>query len=200
MRIPALALVVVLVGILSSCASRYQLIEPESLNYLSVIESGDVKLEYKYDLLNKKYAKREPRKEVRLVAVRISNNSDRDLVFGRDLKLTYGNGTVVGLVDNDKVYKKLRQRSYLYSLYLLLTPMKLNIEQNGSSTTSDVGLILGPGIAGGNLLVSILANRRFKMELLTNNLNHVVIKKGETRVGLVGIRTKSAESLYLEVN
>jgi hypothetical protein len=44
---------------LTNCASGYKMIEPKSINYVSTNETDKVKLEYKYDLLDKKYAKKE---------------------------------------------------------------------------------------------------------------------------------------------
>jgi hypothetical protein len=43
---------------LTNCASGYKMIEPKSINYVSTNETDKVKLEYKYDLLDKKYAKK----------------------------------------------------------------------------------------------------------------------------------------------
>ena len=40
------------------------MIEPQSINYVSTNETDNVKLEYKYDLLDKKYAKKELKKRL----------------------------------------------------------------------------------------------------------------------------------------
>ncbi len=89
---------------LTSCASGYKMIEPKSINYVSTNETDNVKLEYKYDLLDKKYAKKELKKDVRLVAVKITNNSEKDIMFGGDTKLTYENGTEIYVMENDEVF------------------------------------------------------------------------------------------------
>lgn len=79
MRFLKLVLVCIFMSSLFSCASRYKMIEPESINYLSVKEDKGVKFEYKYDLLSKKYAKKEEKKGVKIVAVKVTNNSGSDL-------------------------------------------------------------------------------------------------------------------------
>ncbi len=45
-----------------NCESRYRVIEPNNLNYVSKAETEEVTLEYKYDLLDKKYSKKEDKK------------------------------------------------------------------------------------------------------------------------------------------
>lgn len=44
--------------LLNSCASGYKKINPETLNYISKSFEGEILLEYKYDLLDKKYKKK----------------------------------------------------------------------------------------------------------------------------------------------
>lgn len=77
MRSIKIPLLLISVITLTSCASGYKMIGPKSINYVSRNENNGAKLEYKYDLLDKKYAK----KGVRLVAVKITNESDKDLMF-----------------------------------------------------------------------------------------------------------------------
>jgi hypothetical protein len=186
---------------LSSCASGYKKIEPKSLRYVSVAEVNDVKLEYKYNLLDNKYEKKENKKGVKLVAVKITNNSNRDLVFGSDIKLTYENGSEIFLLENEKVFKTLKQSPATYLFYLLLTPLNLYTNNSDGEQTSStpIGLILGPGIAGGNMIAASSANKKFKTEMLEYDINGTTVKQGETKVGLVGIRTDSFEALKLKI-
>ncbi|MBJ6368852.1 hypothetical protein [Snuella sedimenti] len=193
------------VTLLLNCASGYEIIAPKSINYISKIETENVKLEYKYNLLDKKYAKKELKKGVKLVAVKISNNTTRDLVFGKDIKLTYLNGSEAFVMENETVFKTLKQSTASYLFYLLLTPMNLytyktnnyGVQETNSSTP--IGLIIGPGLAGGNMIAAGSANKKFESELLNYNLNGTIIKKEEVKYGLIGIRTNSFESLKLKV-
>ncbi|MFQ3209847.1 MAG: hypothetical protein ACI9HU_001348 [Colwellia sp.] len=190
---------------LTNCASGYKMIEPKSINYVSTNETDKVKLEYKYDLLDKKYAKKELKKGVKIVAVKITNNSDRDLMFGKDATLTYANGAEIYLMENKKAFKTIKQSPTSYLWYLLLTPVTFNttgtnsngFQENTSSTP--IGLILGPGLAGGNMIAAGTANKKFETEMLEYNINGTVIKKGETKYGLIGIKADSFDSLKLKI-
>ena len=201
MRIIKITLLFIAVSTLTNCASGYKMIEPKSINYVSTNEIDNVKIEYKYDLLDKKYAKKELKKGVKLVAVKITNNSERDLMFGRDTKLTYENGSEIFVMENEKVFKTLKQSVASYLFYLLLTPINLyTTGSNGQQTSSTpIGLVVGPGLAGGNMIAAGSANKKFHTELLEYNINGTIIKKGETKYGLIGIKADSFDSMKLKI-
>jgi len=185
---------------LTSCASSYKPTTPNTQNYMSSNEVDKVKLEYKYNLLQKKYAKKEVKKGVKVVAVKITNNSDRDLMFGSDIKLTFENGKQVSIVENNYVFKTLKQSTPIYLLYLLLSPINIYTEDSSGSNAFPVGLIIGPGITAGNMITAASANKKFKTELLEFDINGVLIKKGETKYGLIGIQSDSYDSLKLKID
>lgn len=185
---------------LTSCASGYDTIAPKTINYASVNVKDGVKLEYKYDLLDKKYEKKEEKRGVKLVAVSLTNNTDRDLMFGRDLTLSYENGDYVPIMEYRKTFESLKQSPLTHLFYLLLTPLNVHITKANSSgyvetNSYPIGLLLGPGIAGGNIIAASTANGKFKKDLMENNLQGTLIKKGETRYGLIGINTDSYDAL-----
>ena len=197
---PTAILLLASIFFLSSCAANYQIINPPALKYLSSSTDKSVAMDYKYNLLVKKYAKKETKFNIKVVAVKLTNNSGRDLVFGKDIKLTYENGTEMALVENQKVFNTLKQQAGLYLLYLLLTPAKLTVSSNGMQTSSTpVGYVLGPGLAGANLLIASSANDKFKEELLKYNINGTTIKNGATVYGLVGINSGDFESIKVKV-
>ncbi len=185
---------------LTSCASGYKVIEPETINYVSSSENNGVKLEYKYDLLNKKYTDKEEKKGVKLVAIKLTNNSNKDLMFGREIKLTYENGNEIFIMENEKVFSTLKQKSAFHLFYLLLTPINLTItNSNGSSDSFPIGVGLGPLLAGMNVIKASLANKKFKNEIKESNMNGTLIKKGETKYGLIGIKADTFDSLILKI-
>ncbi|SDL53312.1 hypothetical protein SAMN04488034_105121 [Salinimicrobium catena] len=200
MKFLKFTLLLVAIASLTGCASGYDSITPKSLNYASVNVKDGVKLEYKYDLLDKKYEKKEDKRGVKLVAVSITNTSERDLIFGKDLTLSYENGDYVPLMEYDKTFKSLRQSPLTHLFYLLLTPLNLHITKASSSgnivtNSYPIGLLLGPGIAGGNMIAASTANGKFKKDLMEYNLQGTMIKKGETKYGLIGINTDSYDAL-----
>ena len=163
MKIIKITLLLVTIMLLTSCASGYKMIEPKSINYISTDLNNEVKLEYKYDLLNKKYAKKEVKKGVKLVAVKITNLSNRDLMFEREIKLNYANGNEIFILESNKVFETLKQSTATYLFYLLLTPMNFYTTSNGEQTSSTpIGLVVGPGLSGGNMIAASSAKKNSK--------------------------------------
>jgi hypothetical protein len=192
--------------LLSNCASSYKKIEPEILNYSSKNTKSGITFEYKYDLLTKKYKKKESGNRIKVVAVKITNTSDIDYVFGNTLNLTYENGDSVLLLENDQIFKIIRQRPASYLWYLLLSPIQF---YSGTTTNSygvteptnsfPIGLIVGPGIAAGNMIGASEANRNLKNDLIKYSMLGKTIKKGETVYGLVGIQSNGYETLKIRI-
>lgn len=204
----AISSLLVLISLLNSCASSYKTIHPETITYVSRTSQSNVQLEYKYNLLEKKYKKKEAASHTKLIAVKITNNSDQAIVLGRDYVLSYENGTELKLLDHDQLFKTLKQSPASYLWYLLLSPVQL---YSGTTTTNNgytteikpansfpIGLILGPGLAGGNMIAASGANKKFKTELQNYDLINRTIKKGETVYGLIGVRTDSYDSIKLK--
>ncbi|WP_348813587.1 hypothetical protein [Flavobacterium maritimum] len=194
--------------LLNSCASGYKKINPQTINYVSRSIESNILLEYKYDLLEKKYKKKETKNDIKLIAVKITNNTEKDIIFGKDFKLSYENGNEVSLIETEKLFKTIKQSPASYLWYLLLSPLQF---YSGTTTTSNgyytetkpthtfpVGLILGPGLAGGNMIAASSANKNFKKELLEFDLNGKTIKKGETVYGLIGSNSNSYDSIKVK--
>ncbi len=193
----------------NGCASGYQKINPETINYSPKSIESNILLEYKYDLLEKKYKKKETKNNIRLIAVKITNNTEKEIVFRRDFKLSYENGNEVSLIQTERLHKTIKQNPTSYLWYLLLLPIQL---YSGTTTTSNgyyaettptnsfpIGLIVGPGLAGGNIIAAISANKNFKNELMQFDLNGKTIRKGETVYGLIGLNSNSYDSIKIKV-
>jgi hypothetical protein len=199
----------VLAILLNSCASGYKKINPETINYASKSIESNILFEYKYDLLEKKYKKKETKSDIKLIAVKITNNTEKEIVLGRDFKLAYKNGTEISLIETEKLFKTIKQSPASYLWYLLLTPVQFSA---GTTTTSNgpftetkpanvfpIGLIIGPGLAGSNMIAASSANKNFKNELMKFDLNGKIIKKGETIYGLIGLNSNSYDSISIKV-
>lgn len=201
MKFIKLTLLVTVVVLMNSCASGYKEINPQSINYSSRDESNYVKLEYKYNILkNNKYQKKEKKNNLKLVALKITNNSTESVVFGRDVKLTNQNGSELPILQNDVVYKSLKQKPGTYLWYLLLSFFTYQEINNGVVTkTIPVGLVAGAGIAGGNMIVSSSANDRFKTELSAYDLTGKTISPGKSIYGVVGVFTNSYDVIKVKV-
>jgi len=138
----------------SSCASSYKNIDPSKFNYISNDKNEKVTFSYKYDILNKKYSKKETKNDVKLVAVKVTNSSENELIIGDNLELIYGDGNQLTLLENKEIFKSLKQSPASYLWYLLLTPTQFNTTSTNSNGYTEqtssfpIGVIIGPGIAG----------------------------------------------------
>ncbi|AXT52111.1 hypothetical protein D1818_15150 [Aquimarina sp. BL5] len=197
--------ILVIATLMGSCASGYKTIVPAQINYKSSSVDQSVVLNYEYNLLNKRYSKKEIKKGVKLIAVKITNNGDRDLVFDKDILLQNQSGTPLTILESKQVFKKLKQSVPSYLWYLLLAPLNLQTTKTnefGQTTSNNVfpvGLIVGPGIAGGNMIVAGSANKKFKMDLYMYNLQGTRIKKGSTVYGLVGIKSNTFKAIDIKL-
>lgn len=108
-------------------------------------------------------------------------------------------------MENEKAFKTIKQSPASYLWYLLLAPINFNTTKTNSygiqetTSTTPVGLILGPALAGANMLAAGSANKKLKNEMLEYNINGTIIEKGETKYGLIGIKADSFDALKLKV-
>ena len=189
---------------LNSCASGYKKIQPKTINFASRSENNSIVLEYKYDLLEKKYKKKELNNGLKVIAVKVTNNTSNDLVFGKDIRLTYENGNELNLLETNVVYNTIKQSPASYLWYLLLTPMQFqttttnSFGQQTSSSSTPIGLVIGPGLAGGNMIAASSANKNFQNDLTENDIIGKIIKKGETVFGIIGIRSDNYDTIKVK--
>lgn len=186
---------------LCGCASGYKSIKPDITYYQSREDYSGVELSYRMGILsehrNKKYAKREDKKGIRVVAVRLMNNTNSPLVVGEDFRF-YTGDSELPLLDPSIVHAELKQGVPIYLLYLLLSPMQLyTSDEQGNVDATPIGLFIGPGIAVGNMLGAGAANQNFLRELMQYNIINKTIEPGETVFGLIGIRDNGYNPISL---
>lgn len=188
--------------LLFGCAAGYKTLNPESLVYVrDNASSPNVSAEYHFNGLvgakNKKYHKKEIKRGTQLVAIKISNNTSEDLEYNKNF-LLYSGQTQVSVLPVETVHNDLKQQAPLYLLHLLWTFTNLTTNtsssSNGTVTSSEtkvfpIGLIIGPVVAFGNVLVASSANNKFRSELTKHSIFNKVIKKGETAFFLVGLKS-----------
>lgn len=200
-----LFMVFALLLLFSNCASPYRVPESSGLNYISNTSNDGLQLFYKYDVLEKKYAKKELRSGIKVVGLKIVNNSQSHYTFGENLILEYSNGKRVQLVPPETAFKKLKQGSAIYLLYLLATPLNLytySTDSNGNereTSSTPIGLILGPSLALGNVVASGTANAKFRAHLENDRLLGKTIAPGEVIHGFVPIKQESFDALHLKI-
>jgi hypothetical protein len=189
-------LIITLVLVLTGCAASYKPINPPTLNYNSHDLQDGIQFSYKHDVLqekgNKKYAKKEDKRGVKLVAIKITNHTDADINVGRDL-VFYSSQNQIFPMEPKTVHIEIKQIVPGYLPYLILTALKLIITKpnNYGGTTTDVypiGYVLGPGITFGNMLIAGTANKSMLNELYNYNILSQDIPKGETVYGIIAIK------------
>lgn len=185
-----------IVVVLSACAASYKPIKPPTVSYNSHDLQDGVEFSYKYDVLresgNNKYAKKETKKGIKLVAVKITNNTVSELIIGRDIAFYSGQSQIFPM-EPLVIKQSIKQIVPGYLFYLLLTPVNLTVTKTSSNGHNDtemypVGLGLGPAITFGNMLVAGSANKNMLNELMEFNILNRDIQPGETVYGIIGIR------------
>lgn len=188
--LPLLFLALLLLA--GGCASNYRSISPQTSYFNATENTDELELSYPYNILsekgNKKYASKEDKKGLRVVAVKITNHTDNPIKFPEDVELVAGNQPIY-LLEPEFIHSKLKQGVPIYLLYLLFTPMKLyTTDTKGETNTTDVGFLLGPGLTALNMGVAASANNKFKEDLMDYILANSTIERGETVYGIIGFK------------
>ena len=194
-------ILVIFTALMSSCAAIYNPIEPSYLSYELAGNYSGLKLSYRYGILaelnNKRYAKKENKQKIKLVAVKIENTSNQTLVLGKDFYLT-SNGQAIDFVNTADAYQKLKQKNWQALSFLLLALTPPVQTTNGASVADfPLGMVAGPMLAAGNIFVAINANKQFRSELESNSLLGSTVKPQETRYGIIIIN--AAEENPIEI-
>nr|MDQ3394479.1 hypothetical protein [Bacteroidota bacterium] len=191
-----------LVIILSGCAATYRPIDPPSLNYNSHDFQDGIGFSYKYDVLrekgNKKYAKKEDKKGIKLIAVKVTNNTDTVINIGRDAAFYSGQNQIFPM-EPMAVKESIKQIVPGYLLYLLLTFLQLNVSSGDSGDSYPIGIIIGPGITIGNMAMAVTANKNMLTELYEYNILNKDIQKGETVYGIIGVRDMGFNPITIKI-
>jgi hypothetical protein len=182
------SLMLAFIFLFSSCAQSYYALNPTKIAYTASNNFEDITLNYRYDILNEKgnnkISKKERKHNVKLVAVKITNNTNKVINIGNNAAFFCGNDMTYPM-DAISTKNSLKQSVPSHLFYLLLTPLTLSL--NGSNPIP-IGLILGPAISGGNMLVAGSANNNLYKNLVQYDILFRDIQPGETVFGLVGFR------------
>ncbi|MFT6149768.1 MAG: hypothetical protein ACJAUH_002462 [Saprospiraceae bacterium] len=177
----------------SGCASNYYPINLSALPSDRQGEINGINYGYSKNVLsktgNKKYAKKEVKRGINVISVKIKNNTDYEISVKDDLIFRMGNKELEPL-ESVVVTDNIRQPAPLYALYGLLF---LNITRNNQG----VSLPIGVPIAIGNIAVASSANRKFREDFSIYNIRNEKIAPGETLSGLVAFRDNASGTLVI---
>jgi hypothetical protein len=148
-------------------------------------EDAGMKYGYLLDVLswtrNKKYAKKEVKKGLRVVQVQITNDTEEPILVREDVRVFIG-GEEVRMVEIPMAVEALKQRWLLYLLYIGLIPSITICNGTNCETTP---IPIGLGIAALNIALASNANKSFERDLMYQNIRDRVIEPGETTTGLI---------------
>ena len=193
----------VFIGLFASCASSYTLTHPTIVNYSNESVVDSVSFSYKYDILsdngNRKYARKERKEGIKVLAIKIVNNSTSTLNFKDNSQLYSGEKPLI-LLDNKEVYSKLKQSVPSYIIYLILLPIhKFSVNLNGPANIFPFGYILGPLFAGSNMIIAAHANANFVYEMVKYDIAKRPISPGEIVYGIIAIDSEQNIPLTLKI-
>lgn len=156
-------------------------------------------MHYKYDILreagNNKYAKKELSKNIRLVAVELTNRSDRAISFREDIEIYSGARKIMPL---DPLYakKELKQIAPLYMLWSLLWVV---ITKCDNDDCSSIPIPVGAAIGIINTVKASGANKNLLEDLMRYNMLNKTIEPGETVRGIISIAVESGQPLEIRM-
>jgi hypothetical protein len=187
---------------LSSCARTYHAINPAVWNYdNSKVIADNVIISYRYDVQNavqnKPYARKETKKNLKLLAIRIENNSKSPIQFKKEnFVIKTNNGRDIKIVDPLLYTKKIRQYSETFVLFYGLAGIgyqwgEINGESYSQFTYNFIPLIIGVG----NAIFGEISNGKQKEEILEKQIFDKTILPGERFYGIITIEEVSFPEL-----
>lgn len=185
--------IVLVILLFSSCATIYHSINPDKINYPAAVKTTEkLDLSYRYDVLrdaggNKKYMNKEIKNDIRIVAVKLTNNSDSTIFIAKDV-LFYCGDTKVKLMSPFEIKSKIQQTWPAYGLYLI-----------GCISLAPLDILVFGGIGAGNMIVAGTSNKKLLTELTEFDITNKEIKKGESIIGLIGFETLHSDPLTVRL-
>ncbi len=187
---------------LNSCAFKYNSVLVNDNGMSSKSWEDDVFLEYQRDILmahgNHRYAEKQKKKNISVVAVKITNDSYETMELGKTYRLL-ADGQPVKVLSPYETASKIKQKKGIYLLYLLMTPINGQNYYNGSSTFIPVGVILGPALTLSNTAKAGKANKMFMNDLVYHSIENKEILPGQTIYGLIAVDNYGFEKLEIQL-
>lgn len=182
----------------TGCATSFHSINHESLDY-SRADSSGVALQYKYNVLdesgNTYYANKAREQGLSLVAVKLRNNTPRDITVRDNVDFYVGNNQVqpAGAASMASVHQPVG----IYSLYLLLMLIngyKTEVTCDGYGYCQEdksfipIGVIIGPLVTLINVAMASSSNDGLLKEATENDILAKTIKPGQSASGYLVLR------------
>jgi hypothetical protein len=138
---------------------------------------------------NVKQTNKELRNDVKVVAVKIHNNTATQITVGENARF-YAGDKELKVMTTPVLNKQMKQGVIPYFAYLLLSPIKFSYEKDNGTKTVEIfgGAVVGAALTTGNVLVATKANKALQKELEKYSLDKKTILPGETVYGIMAIQ------------
>jgi hypothetical protein len=184
--------------VITGCASFYRSIDPQNFSYEHPVVNNCLKYDYQYDILasskNRKLSNKELRHDLRVVGVELTNLTDHDIIFSKDIKVFMGESPIMPVIPGI-VKARIHQVAPWYLFYCLGVVQFTKTDEENSTTYV---IPLGIPIAIANMIVASSANQKFMKDLIRYDLSKKVIRSGETVYGIVSFNAKGSEPLRFQ--
>lgn len=197
-------LLLVFTMFLFSCATKYYAVNPAQVTYGNKAEKSDVDFYYRYDVMaaakNGRQSLKEIRNDIKVVAVKIYNNSSQQITVGENVKFFEGDKELQ-VVPAEILKRRMKQGVIPYLGFLALSPVKFSYEKDNGAKTVQIfgGAIIGGALAASNMWVASKANAKLKKNLDTYSIIGKNILPGETVYGLVALQRVGYIPLQLKL-
>lgn len=192
----------IFVLIFSSCAYMYQPIKMETVNFAEQTDTNlKIAIQYSTDDLfenstNKRLYKKSIRKNTQPLVIKVVNNTEKEVYFDSLNIEIFMNYSKTQMLSNKEFYKTLKQKSSLYSLYLLGNSLAFGLSSNGV-VFNIYPLILFSTISVANISLATISNQKIKQDISKYSLQNKVIPPNSEVYGLVFIKTDSINNVLI---
>jgi hypothetical protein len=190
-----------LIGALAlSCAAPFKILNPQQMSFSNYKSGNGVDYALRGNVLadagNTRYANKEMKTGLRVVAVEIENKTDRPIVLRENAKFYVGTKNVYP-VEAAQIAQQLKQPAGLYMLWSLLWVVITKCDNNDCSV---IPLPVGFAIGLGNMSKAKKANKALLDELNANNILDKKLMPGEKAKGLFGFGEQNIDAIRIEIN
>jgi hypothetical protein len=190
-----------------SCASTYKPLDLAKFSYLRAdVIKDTLRISYQYGVQestgNRRYANKERKRGMELVALKIENLSASPITLTRENFTVHSISGVMGVFSPKEYSKKIKQKVGIHLLHALWGPWALSwkTDDNGETDFNFVYIPAGAIVGIVNAAKAAKANRENLATQERNEIWYKEISAGQTLHGLIAIPRTIQDSLSFSFN
>jgi hypothetical protein len=183
------------------CASTYKPVAVESFEFSNAYTLNDtLRISYQYDVQkttgNKRYARKERKRKMASVAVKIENISSAPVTITRNNFKVYAENKARDVYTPAAYAKKVKQRVGMHLLHSLWGPWAMSWqEKDGETEFHFIYIPVGAIVGVGNAIRASNANKQNLRTQEDNEIWNRSINSGETLYGLIALPSSEKDTL-----